>query len=777
MLNQQHRSNSPAEEPPTGGKGHIDELAMAMEGGTGTLSIAELPEVKKFTPEGSQTWRWLLLTLMGCIATSGAAVGAFVWLINLPPTANCENPASINTDRAQLYCAQVAAETGNLEDILTSLALIGSWGETHPLHYEVQPLVEQWSWVALKEAQQKLNDSDLNRAIELIDYIPIFSPVYNTAQESLQAWNAEWDQGNAIWQEAQTALQNQDWATASKKVIALSELRNQHWRVNQVQALSQQIRQERRARQQLATAVEAASGGGVAQLGGALRTVSQIDDSTYAYQAAQPYMDRWSDWLLNLGLDQWYASNLDEAISLGHNAAVNPNRAKAAQELIWLSKARQMAQQSIGTWRTSPDQLIKLYRAMVVANQIAQDSPYYPQAQSSVATWRTHLADLGKLQMAQLPGRLQHLETLKLAIDQAAQVPLGNPRRQQAQTLIAHWRLEVERLEDRPYLTKAHQLAESGTIEGLQQAIASASNIPLNRALRNEAQSWIYVWNHQIEVRQDRPTLTAARQLAGDGNYSQAIAKASNIKIGRALFDEAQAAIAGWRQDIYAIERARQRALSRAAARRRQVETSESVATPSPDAAPAVTDEQSAPTGDGTPVPSAAPAPTQPPTLRRPVLPRRIETVPEEPPAGSSSPSSTVQPGSSASPTDSGRDVPESADAVPNAPQPGSPPGTDFAPAPLPIDADSSTTPEFSLPIPAAPTPQLPAAPQPVTQPQPVPQPQDNTTAPTPTPTTPEALGPSQPSVSAAPTPEQSVRPTSTRDTGVLSTGALYAMG
>ena len=55
----------------------------------------------------------------------------------------------------------------------------------------------------------------------------------------------------------------------------------------------------------------------MAQLGGALRTVSRIDNTTYAYEAAQPYMDRWSDWLLNLGLDKWYASELEEAISLG----------------------------------------------------------------------------------------------------------------------------------------------------------------------------------------------------------------------------------------------------------------------------------------------------------------------------------------------------------------------------------------------------------------------------------------------------------------------------
>ena len=119
---------------------------------------------------------------------------------------------------------------GNLDDILASLDLVGSWDQNHPLHYEVQPLVEQWSWVALQAATQRLNDNDLNRAVEFIEYIPAYSPVYETAQASLQDWNTEWDQGNAIWQQAQAALKNQDWATAANQVQALSQLRSQHWR-------------------------------------------------------------------------------------------------------------------------------------------------------------------------------------------------------------------------------------------------------------------------------------------------------------------------------------------------------------------------------------------------------------------------------------------------------------------------------------------------------------------------------------------------------------------
>ena len=769
MLNRQRQSKSQPEVQPSAEGNSVEELTFALQGANGALSM---PDVAQYPPKPkeNQTWRWLLISLISCLAASGAAVGAFVWLINLPPTADCDSPASVTTDRAQLYCAQVAAETGELDDILASLKLVGGWDSSHPLFYEVQPLVEQWSWVALKEAQQELYDSDLDRAIALIEYIPASSPVYETAQESLQAWNSEWEQGDAIWQKAQSALKNQDWGTASQQILALSDLQNRHWRVNQIQALSQQILQERQARRQFSQAIELAGGGGAAQLGAALRTASQIDDTTYTYQAAQPFMDRWSDWLLNLGLDKWYVSELDEAIGLGQTVALNPKRAKAAQELIWLSRSRQMAQQSLSTWRTSPDQLIRLYRAMVVANQIPADSPYYPQAQSNVASWQTHLADLSKLQMAQLPGRIKNLETLQLAVAQAAQVPEGHPRRVQAQTLIAHWRLEVERLEDRPFLTEAHQLAKADTVEGLQQAIESASQIAVNRALRNEAQGWIYVWRNRIEIIQDRPILADARELAAEGNYSQAIAKARDIKAGRALFEEAEAAIASWQREIYAVERARQRALQRAA-ERRAANAAPPESQPPENSVPATyapAPNEAVPQSSTIfqPPPAMAPAPLQSQPRQQP-LPRQIETVPGDEPRSRPTrpnPPASDQPATLEAPPTSNR---ESADV--ESPRPASPSTPDSVPAPAPIERPVPiTSPELTVPVPAAPAPQLPVVPQPI------PQSQNDATAPTPV-SAPEARDSAQPGVSTSPVPEQTVSVKTARDTTLLFTGALYA--
>ncbi|NJL47767.1 MAG: hypothetical protein HC929_10145 [Leptolyngbyaceae cyanobacterium SM2_5_2] len=237
MLNGQPRSIPQPDGPSAQASGGRDNFSLSSAESEAYLA---LPEVIQHSPQATrdnQTWRWLLISLLSCCATSVAAVGAFLWLVNLPPTTNCDNAATITTDRAQLYCAQLAAESGELEDVLASLELVGAWTPSHPLYYEVQPLVEQWSWVALKAAEQELRNGQIDQAKALINRIPASSSVYEAGQASLAKWNAEWDKGAALLAKAKTALQQKDWGTASAQVLALAELQNPHWRVEQVPAL------------------------------------------------------------------------------------------------------------------------------------------------------------------------------------------------------------------------------------------------------------------------------------------------------------------------------------------------------------------------------------------------------------------------------------------------------------------------------------------------------------------------------------------------------------
>jgi hypothetical protein len=535
--------------------------ATALQPASGVLPVPE-PKV----------WLWVWMGMSVCLAAGGMAIGAFLWLVSLPPATDCEKISTLSTDRDRLYCAQTAASTGEVPDLLASIKLVGQWHPEHSLYPEAQSSLAEWSETLLQVAQDKIDDNDLEGAIELVQQIPQSSPTYEEARAALAEWETGWAAGKTIYAEAQDAIKQQNWDLASEKISALSKLEFEYWRSQQTVALSKQILAEQRAQRSLIQAQNLAQRQTPERLAGAIKTVSQIDRETYVWQKAQVNFNQWSEVLLSAGLEQWQAKNLDSAIAIGKQVSLNPALAKDAQHLIWLAEARKQAIASLSTWESSADQVWHLIQAIAIANQIGSDSRFYPQAKASLEGWQAQLQDLTQLQIAQLMANFHQLETLHLAIAQAKIISPDRPRRIQAQTLIAHWNHEIERIEDRPHLIKARHLAASGEITALRDAIAQAKQVAPGRVLRNEAQGLIARWQQDIERIQDQPILDRARQLAAQREWNAAIQEASQIESGRALYSEARGAIASWRAEIRAIER-RNRARQEAAAAERQAET------------------------------------------------------------------------------------------------------------------------------------------------------------------------------------------------------------
>ena len=69
------------------------------------------------------------------------------------------------------------------------------------------------------------------------------------------------------------------------------------------------------------------------------------------------------------------------------------------------------------------------------------------------------------------------------------------------------------------------------------------------RVLYARAQTLISDWTRQIQIAEDQPLLDDAKDLAFEGSLTAAINLASQISPGRALYTEAQRAIAIWRAE------------------------------------------------------------------------------------------------------------------------------------------------------------------------------------------------------------------------------------
>jgi uncharacterized protein (UPF0548 family) len=176
----------------------------------------------------------------------------------------------------------------------------------------------------------------------------------------------------------------------------------------------------------------------------------------------------------------------------------------------------------------------------------------YARAQQLITRWQQEIEGVAHLDRARQLAQGGDLNALGAAIAEASQVNRSNPRWNEAQKEIARWNSQIETSEDRPYLDRADEYALAGDANSLQSAINEASQVGPGRALYKEAQDKIRQWTREIQRQQDQPYLDQARSLASSGDLPSAIATAEQISSGRALYDEAQDDIRGWRSQIQA---------------------------------------------------------------------------------------------------------------------------------------------------------------------------------------------------------------------------------
>ncbi|MBW4519766.1 MAG: hypothetical protein KME16_08710 [Scytolyngbya sp. HA4215-MV1] len=498
---------------------------------------------------------WFAIWL-GLIAFSGGtSAAAFLWLSTLPPLPDCQKLPPLAADADLLYCTEQQVRSDDLDSLRKGLDLIEPWSPDHPLYAKSQTLMAEWSKAVMEIARKKFNRNDLAGAIALAQEIPKNSPIHKEVEREIATWKKDSQRGKTLSTEIQAALKAQQWQQAISKAQDLSQLKGQTWQ-NALNVVRQQVNVERQARQTLQQARNLANLGTdpIKDLGQALVLLQQIDVKSYTYHDAKIAADHWSNALLKLAAERWSQKDVAGAIAATQEIPLNLPLSATTQERVWCTRAQQLidAKQIVKT--TLSHQFLTLSIVLPAIQRIQPQSQLYAQAQAQIPQLERQLQDLIQLQAAQTLAHQQGLATLQLAIRYAKSITADRPARLYAQSLIAKWQEEIQRIEDRPYLLTAKQLAQADTITQLQAAIAEASKIAPKRVLRIEAQTHIAYWKKQIQILEDKPILAQARVLANQGKLSKAIQTATQIRAGRALYSDAQIAIQGWTAQIQIAE-------------------------------------------------------------------------------------------------------------------------------------------------------------------------------------------------------------------------------
>ena len=348
-------------------------------------------------------------------------------------------------------------------------------------------------------------------------------------------------------------MKQQNWDEAYGQIAILNESSYDYWRLNRAVALAQQVGAEKQAWQVLNQAKKLVTDGAPHQLSQAIALAQQVPPGTYAQAETHAQVKQWSQKLLTMGIAKWKEGDTTSAatlLRLPNDVTLLPELAPEMTDLVQFAGAYRLAGRISSRWLPSVGQIWDMQEAIAAIQQVKPDSPFYQQAQVHQKNWQTQLQDMIQLQYASAVASLGQRDSFQLAIAQAGKIAVDRPRRGQAQTLIFFWTGEIQRIEDQPYLARAQAQAQSGQIPDLKAAMTEAAKIAPNRTLSKPAQDLIASWQAQIETLEDQPILDQAIALAEQGDLSEAIARAGKIQPGRALFAQAQSKISDWQLQI-----------------------------------------------------------------------------------------------------------------------------------------------------------------------------------------------------------------------------------
>jgi hypothetical protein len=481
---------------------------------------------------------WVFWAVITCGLCGGMGYVALGMLLNPKAAPNCPElflpvaPASL-----RVYCGQLAANKQTIKDVSAAFNFVKDIPKDDPMRAFVDTNIQKWSIDLLRLSEIEYQKGDLDAAVAAAKLVPSNVPAYAAVKKRIEHWQKTWKEAEESYQKSIKLLRSSRWQDAYKVAVKLTKLSNEYWGTTKYQELADLVQVAKEDSAKLSNAHQLVKSSKLEDLLQAIAISRKIDKKSYAYQESQELISEAAKQMLELAKVQFGKNNWQATLEITRQTPSTPEIQVELKDVGDIAEAQSFAKN--GT-------ISDLERAIGTAQGIKPESTVYARAQELLAGWRLEVSDVAYLQRAKslaAPGQPKDLEA---AIREARQIPASNPRGQEAATTINGWYKQIQTVQDQPYLQAAETSAATGSVAGLQQAIAQAQKIPAGRALHASAQQKIQQWTAQIQKMQDTPILESAEQQARNGNTAAAIALAKQIAPGRALYNQAQQRIGSW---------------------------------------------------------------------------------------------------------------------------------------------------------------------------------------------------------------------------------------
>jgi hypothetical protein len=485
---------------------------------------------------------WQLWGILLVLCSGGIGYGATSMLLKLPKTQSCSKIFwPVASASVRLYCAQTAAEDKDVKGLLSAIKLVAVLPQNHPLRPEIDRNIDRWATSILEIGESEFQSGKLADAIATAKKIPDNVSAKKLVEQKIAQWESVWSSGEEIYATVEEKLRQADWNGAFTWAVRLTDSSNEYWATTKYEESINNINVAQEENASLNKAQTQVSGGKIEDLILAIEKADEIEPKSYAYEQAQKIIAEAKEKLIvNIeGLikqQEW-----QQLLQVSSRLPRSLNLQKRNKDWLILANAGSSAQL---------DTVFGMEDAIEEAKKLKKDSEYYELGQKLIGRWELEIEDVGHLSKAKDLARVGTIANLNEAIVEAGLIPNKNPRYSEARQEIATWRGQIQTIEDQPILDRARELSYGSNVNAWQRAIAEANLISGNSPLYSEAQGYVRTWRINIQRVEDRPILDEAESFANINNYPAAIETAKRIPSGRALSSEAKTKIAFWQQEI-----------------------------------------------------------------------------------------------------------------------------------------------------------------------------------------------------------------------------------
>ena len=503
-------------------------------------SKTQLPNVRK--NRWWQTWQFWGILLVLC--SGGIGYGATSMLLKLPKTQSCSQVFwPVASASVRLYCAQNLADESTVPSLLKAIALVEELPQDHPLRKEIDRNIEKWATAILAIGETKFQEGNLEAATAIAKQIPEDVEAHSLVESQIESWNEIWSEAAQNYKRVEDNLRKAQWSDAFSWAVRLSDSKNDYWATTKYAETIDKINVSQEETMTLDKAATQIGTGETDALLEAIAKAKDIPEDSYQSENAQKILAQGKEKLL---------ARID--------GLIEEREWSQLQKITYRIPDVLELEDRVADWKiianagssASLNTVLGLEDAIAEAQKLEPTSPLYDKGQQLIEGWTLEIDDVGHLMKAKELARGGNISAYNSAIAEVSAIPSSNPRYSEAREQIALWRGEIQRIEDRPIIERARELALPNDNMAWRRAIAEIGLVSPSSPLYPEAQRFASTWQANIEREEDQPILDEAIAIANIGDWSRAIAIAQPISQGRALSERASEKIAQWRGEIQA---------------------------------------------------------------------------------------------------------------------------------------------------------------------------------------------------------------------------------